>query len=699
MMEQITFQYPLWYFIFCLALGVGMSWLLYRRDKQFREQRSWLIGLLAGLRFLTISATAAFLLSPLLKVLQVESREPVVVLAQDVSESVGAAMDEGFLSDYLASLERLSRALDRKYDLRTYSFGTQTREGLDTSFSDKITNLSQALEFIYDAYDGENLGAVILAGDGIYNEGSNPLYSGEQLAAPIYSVALGDTTPKRDLLLRRVFHNKIAYLGDRFSVQADIAAINSQGRATNLTVYKIENGQAKRLEQKNISIAGEDFFRTEEIVLEADAPGVQRYRLSLSAIDGEVSTVNNSRDIFVDVLDARQKILLLGLAPHPDIAGLRKSMEQNKNYEVEVAYLDALKVQPEEYDLVIFHQLPGGSRDIRPMLNRMNKSGTPRLFIAGTRTDYNVLNNSQQLVSIKTDGRNTTETQARLAPNFGLFSIEEGWDELSNYPPLLAPFGDFSVSPEAQVLLYQRIRKIDTQYPLLAMGEIEGVRTGLLLAEGIWKWRLFNFLQEEEHELADAFTGKMIQYLSVKEDKRKFRVSINDNLINESEQALFEAELYNNSYELINDPDVQIVIRGEEGRAYDFTFDKSGNAYRLNAGILPVGNYTFSARVVSGGEELNSSGAFSVQPIQLELYETTADHRLLRLLSDRLGGAVVYPEDLENLPDLLESGGTVKPVLYQTRATRNLINFKWIFFALLLLLVSEWFLRRYFGGY
>ena len=193
--------------------------------------------------------------------------------------------------------------------------------------------------------------------------------------------------------------------------------------------------------------------------------------------------------------------------------------------------------------------------------------------------------------------------------------------------------------------------------------------------------------------------SQIVQYLSVKNDKRRFRVSLAKNIFDENEQIIFDAELYNDNYELINEPSAQLVITDEDGREFNYTFNPTGRAYRLNAGILPVGNYRFRANVNTGTENLSYNGQFSVQAVQLERYETTADHGLLRLLSERFGGQLLDRAAFANLPQLLEERGTVKPVLYETATTRSLINLKGIFFLILGLLTLEWFLRRYFGEY
>ena len=699
-MESLSFQYPGWYLIFCLLLGLAYAMFLYYRDNTFREQSKSLNWILGGIRFFCISLLAILLLSPLLKSLLTETKKPVVILAQDQSESIAAEMDEAALTAYRADFEQLKTNLEEEYEVKEYAFGNEVREGIDFTFEDKLSNISKLLGTVYDTYSNQNLGAVVLATDGIYNEGSNPIYASTKLSVPIYTVALGDTTPKLDLVLKRVFHNKIAYLGDKFKIQVDIAAQNCNGNNTSLNVYKVDNDGTQRLQQYPLNIDNNDFFRTREIILDADQSGVQRFRISLAGVSGEVTTENNVKDIFVDVLDARQKILIAANSPHPDITAIKQSIATNKNYEVEVAYINDFQKRPEDFDFIILHQLPAAGNNASFLLNAIGQRKIPRLFVVGSQINMGLINSVQDLVNIRANTRNTNEVQGRIAPNFSLFTIEEDiLSEIPNFPPLLAPFGEFEASPEAQVLMYQRIGKIDTQYPLLVLGESNGAKTGVLCAEGLWKWRLFDYLQRQDHDIFDSFLGKTVQYLALKEDKRKFRVNLSKNIFDENEPILLDAELYNESYELVNESDVTIIITNSEGNEFPFTFNKVDRAYRLNAGIFPVGNYRFRASVFSNGEDLSYSGQFSVQPIQKEIYETTADHGLLRLLSDKYGGELVYPAQLKGISGQISEKGTVKPVVYTTSKTRPVINLKWIFFLLLGLLTTEWFFRRYFGGY
>lgn len=699
-MSNINFQYPSWFILLCLGLGVLYALMLYYKSNAFRTQSGRLNFWLGLLRFCAVTFLAILLLEPFLRSVQTDAKKPILIVAQDQSESVVAEMDEAEKAAYTEAFQNFSASFDDKYELHQYAFGSEVREEIDFIFEDKVSNISDFLGTIYDLYSNQNLGAVVLATDGIYNEGSNPIYASTKLSVPIYTVALGDTTPSKDLVLKRVFHNKIAYLDDQFSIQIDVGAQNCANTSTRLTVSKVEGGTTRLLHDIPITIDRNDFFSTQEIVLDANESGVQRYRLRLAPIAGEERTVNNVKDIFVDVLDARQKVLILANSPHPDVTALRQNLNTNKNYQVSVAYINDLDVDVKSFDFVILHQLPSFKNNAAPVISLLNANNIPRLYIVGSQTDLLRLNTLQNLVGIVGDGRNTDEVQANLAKEFNLFNLSEKvTDELYRFPPLIAPFGQYRIGANAQPVLFQRIGKIDTRQPLLVLGEYEGIKTGILCAEGVWKWRLFDYLQHQNHDVFEELMGKTIQYLSVKEDKRRFRVSLPNNIIDENEAVIMDAELYNSSYELVNEPDASVVVTDSEGKEFNFTFNKTNNAYTLNAGIFPVGNYRFTAEAFYGGEKLSYSGQFSVQPIQLEAYETTADHNLLRLLSEKYGGEMVYPSNIASLTERIASQETIVPVLYETVKTQSVLNLKWIFFVLLALLTLEWFFRRYFGSY
>jgi len=335
--QNLHFQYPTWFLLLCLLLGVGYATFLYFRERKFDEAPKWTRPLLAVLRALSVAAIAALLLSPFIKTIKEDIQEAIVIVAQDNSSSVTAEMSDDQVAQYIASSQAMSDKLGTKYETKRISFGEAVTVGSIDTFTQQVTNLSSLIDYVNDNYADQNLGALIIATDGIYNEGKNPIYSKLNMTAPIYTVAMGDTTRRKDILVKNVFHNKIAYLGDKFSIQADVQAINAGGANTKLKVQQMGTG-GKVIQEKVLSIKGDDYFSTQDIILEAATTGNIKYRISVQGVDNEISKANNYKDIFIEVLDARQKILILANAPHPDLGAMKSLITTNKNYEVDIKY-------------------------------------------------------------------------------------------------------------------------------------------------------------------------------------------------------------------------------------------------------------------------------------------------------------------------------------------------------------------------
>src|SRR4029079_1901754 len=132
------------------------------------------------------------------------------------------------------------------------------------------------------------------------------------------------------------------------------------------------------------------------ILLNCDAKvkGMQRYTITVSRQQGELSYLNNVKDIFIDVIDGRQKILLLASAPHPDLGALKNAIETNQNYEVEILYahelINDIPNKLKDYNLVILHQIPGVDFSSKNLFDALDKMKLPRLYILGSQSNLSV---------------------------------------------------------------------------------------------------------------------------------------------------------------------------------------------------------------------------------------------------------------------------------------------------------------------
>ena len=673
---------------------------MYFRDTRFAESKTWVPLALALLRFLGVTGLATLLLTPLLKQITEDTKKPQIVVLQDHSLSVTQAEESQDQSEYQTGINNMISGLSEDYDVSVFKFG-ETISAIDDTVAQeyKTTNISAAMQHVYDVFNDQNLGAVVLATDGLYNEGRNPLYNSMQFKAPIYTVGLGDTTIRKDLFIKNVLYNKIAYLGDKFNVQVDIQAFNAAGTSTKLRVRKEQGDEFNIISEKNIRLDKNQFFTTETITLDAAQPGINRYRLSVTQINGEQSTVNNVQDIYVEVLDSRLKILVLANAPHPDLAAMNQILGANKNYEIDVKYAGT-KESLTGYDFYVFHNLPSRRHSIDAILPIMNRAKAPRLFVVGAQTNLAQFNKSQSTLNIKGNNSTQNDVQPIINQGFTAFNISDNTkNKLNQFTPVIAPFGEYSEGPKTSTLLYQKIGRIETKFPLLSFSDDSGIKTAVLAGEGIWKWKLFDYLQYQNFDIITDLLDKTFVYTSIKEDKRRFRSSVAKNIFRENENIYFDAELYNNAYQLINDPDAFVTIKNSKGESFPFTFSKLSNAYTLDAGRFPEGKYRYTASTNVGGETLTQDGRFTVQSIQLELFNTTADHSLLRSVSANNGGSFYLPEQIDQLSEDLKGNNRIKPTVYATTSTKPIIHYKWLFVVLFLILALEWFLRRFYGHY
>ena len=699
-MEALSLQFPAWFILLCVGLGVVFALLLYYRDTTFRDQSSWVRWLMSVLRFLTVTTISLLLLSPFLKLTRESVQNPIIVVGQDNSASLTDGLSASDSTAYLRDLRGMISRLSEKFDVRVMTFGESTHPADTFSFNEKVTDIAQFLDQAADQYADQNLGAIVMATDGLFNRGRNPLYARRQSLAPVYPIALGDTSIKTDLWISHVLHNEIAFLGDQFPVQIDIAASKLNNRNAQLRLERIDGGQRILLSERPVRIDGDQFFGTEEILIEAAQPGIARYRVSLSGIAGESLYSNNTRDFYVEVIDGRVKVLILANSPHPDLAALKQILGEQQNYEATVELMRAYKGDARDYDLVVFHQLPSVRYGIAPILSELDATQIPRLFIVGSQTTLSAFNTSQPFLKIQAGQQSSNEVTAIVDQAFNLFTVPDNLtQQIGRFAPLQAPFGQYTVDPSARVYLWQQIGKVETQFPLLLFGETGDVKTGILAAEGFWRWRLYDFMQHGTHDLTHTLLAKTIQFLTVKEDKRRFRASPSDHLYMDNEVITFDAELYNRSYERVTEPDVFLDVRDDAGNAFHYTFSKADVAYTLSLGKYPVGEYQYTAYTDYDGTRQQVNGKFNVQQTELESYVTTADHQLLQALAQQTHGHVYYPGQLSTLADSLLLNSSIKPVMYQSVINQPLIHLRWIFFLFLFLLGLEWFIRRYLGGY
>jgi hypothetical protein len=199
-------------------------------------------------------------------------------------------------------------------------------------------------------------------------------------------------------------------------------------------------------------------------------------------------------------------------------------------------------------------------------------------------------------------------------------------------------------------------------------------------------------------EAFDEMISKIIQFLSTKDDKRRFKVYPLKNEYLNSETVVFETEVYNQIYEPTYGHKIELQIKDDENNTTGFSYitSEQNSTYQVNG--LENGIFTYEARAVINGNNEIATGSFTIRDLQIETTNLTANHDLLRNVSAQNGGEFYTKNQLDQLRDnLILEEQEFK--IYSSESYLAIINMKWGFFVLIIFVSVEWFLRKYNGSY
>lgn len=630
------------------------------------------------------------LLGPLLNQINFFEEKPIVVLAIDDSASIQDGYDSIQFEMVKSTMAQLESELNNEdYELRIRGINQYYNNLSEVTFTSQSTDLHKVLQGIRQDFEQQNLVSTLLISDGIDNYGSSPQFL--TLNYPVFSLAVGDTIPAQDLSITKINYNKIVYEGNQFPLVVDIFNNGYVGEQVFVDVLK--NGTV--LQSQSVNLNGDQQLNSFEFILDAEVIGIDSYQVSIRPMAGESSVNNNSRTAFIEVVDSKQKILIAASAPHPDIKALKSVIESKEGVEVS-SYLDGITEEIPEgpFDLVILHQLPQLT-DLPGWLNATIEN-TNTWFITGV-DDLNTINRINPVLVYNSFGQ-SDGVGLNVNPNFELFQIDEELKYRAvNYPPAVAPYGSFEIKNNADVYLYQKIGNVETNRPLLTIYNGDERKSAVFSGSGFWKWRLQENGQFDDAKLFDEIFGKLIQYLATKDDKRNFRVSTTNESYFDSESVELITEVYNELYEKVYDYNIDLTITNSQGETEEYNYVNSPTEnFKING--LDPGIYNFRASTSLAGKREIAEGSFSVEKLALEDINLTANHQLLKNISNNSGGSFNLLENYESAISNIEALNPRPITRSNERLSPIIENPLWLI-ILVILLSTEWFLRKYHGSY
>ena len=643
---------------------------------------------LSVLRFVLVFFVLLFLLEPFVKKVTNSNELPTINVLIDNSTSV-ATVDSSALKNVLKQIKLGSKELEGQYEFQFYDL----KGILDTLvINEPSTNLYQSFKNIDESNIGFNVAASVLVSDGIVNQGLS--LENIRSQTNVFAIGLGDTTAKNDIQVKEMFVNRSAFLGNQFPVQASILAKGYKGKTT--TVRLLVNG--KEVEKSVVVFSQENDLKEVAFKYTSKKPGLLNVAIKVDGLEGEISSSNNLKSKFVKVNESRLKLCFLTRNPHPDIKAITSAINSLDKYEVDVFHLSFKKKLPklEDYDLFILHQLPGINSQNTSIMREIFISDKPRWIIIGNNTDLRQLNTFSKSVNIL-NNRSYDEVSGDWNTSFDLFSTEELDLSFAAYSsPLKVPYAKYIVKPESEVVLFQKVGTTLTDRPLLLYNNSNNTKELCLTAEGIWRWRITEFLETGATENFDEMISKLIGLLDPARKNQQFEATIVSDVYNISSDPKFVFVSKNQLGELVYDNEITLNIFKGKKKVVSHSFFVSENNNYHTIPPLDTGIYRFEAITQLGGKKFTDYGSFSVEDVQLEDKDLVARFDGLRALATNNGGEFYEAQEVEQL--LQELKDREYPVLIQSTKSENYLLDNYLPLLLLLLLVSiEWVARKVYG--
>ena len=691
----LTSEYSIFWLFVIVLFSLGISYILYRNDKNIKEVNPLVVYLLMALRFSSIFFISFFLIKPLITHSEKKTFKPKLLILQDNSESIALGKDSLYYrNDFFKKHDAFCESLQENgIDYSVYSFSDSIALNSEFKFDKKITNISNALKLASELNIKKNIGGILLLTDGIYNKGRDPFYLSKNFHLPIYTVGLGDTSSVSDLKIQEIRINKIGFTNQNIPFSIDVKSENIRGKNINLRI--LEKG--KILFEKAININQLQFYLSVESFISHLKEGLHALDFELTVLESEYNVRNNKQTVYLNIVDTKKKILILYSAPHPDVAALRSVFSKQQGVASDFYNIQDFKGDIKNYNLVIFHQLPDKKNSIEKLHKLLSENRIPILNIITSKTDLKQLNKWNSAV-LFTHSLNKNEwIELNTNKEFSLFNIDESLkDFINQVPPILTPTLNFRIEGEVNILAFQEVKGISIGKPAIIFSDGEDGKIAFVTGEGLWKWKLFNYQRDGNTNAFTELILKISQYLSLKVTKESFVVDIK-NQYNEYEPIRFSVQLYNNSLEKIENQEVKFVYKEKDGKEYKYVLNPINSSYVGNIGFLKSGEYSYRISTKLKSKEISKSGKFIVLPSVLEYRQLTANHDLLMKISQQTHALFFDKNNWSQLVDSIKLNPNFKPQVYTSEKLTDLINLKWILLVLFVFLSTEWFIRKYFG--
>jgi uncharacterized membrane protein len=321
------------------AIGVAVL-VTYRGLKQEGDRPTDRIVLI-GLRLAVISVLLFCLFRPLLVLKAAVPQQNFLGILIDDSRSMTIADSGGkprtdFVTTQLGPNSPLLDSLSKRFVLRFFRFSASAdriASPADMQYGGTISKLGNALERARDELAGLPLAGLVMLSDGAdTSEGTldESLASLKARQIPVYSVGLGRERFDHDIQITRVEAPRSTLKGTSLAVDVVLTQTGYSGAKLKLTV----EDQGRMVGSQDVSLPPDGESTTVRVPFTAVDAGARVFKFHITPQAGEQVVQNNARDALIQVVDRQEKILYFEGEPRPELAFIRRAVDDDKNLRV-----------------------------------------------------------------------------------------------------------------------------------------------------------------------------------------------------------------------------------------------------------------------------------------------------------------------------------------------------------------------------
>lgn len=639
--------------------------------------------MLGVLRFSTLFSILVLIINPKFVSETFTIDKPKLPVVVDNSASVRALNQVENVNSLIKSLKG-NQALNDKFDLSFYSFGSNLRDSDSLTFTKKNTNISRALGSVNELFKNQTAPTLLIT-DGNQTIGSDYEFTSPELTNEVFPIILGDSITYTDIKIELLNTNRYAFLKNQFPVEVLLVYA---GESSISSEFIVQQGNSIIYKEK-LSFSLNDNTKTISFTIPALDVGLQKYKAQILPLQDEKNTTNNRKQFAVEVIDQATNVLVISEITHPDLGAFKKAITTNDQRRVTFKRPSEAISILNDYQIVLLYQ---PDRNFRGVYSEIAKLKKNTFVITGLQTDWNFLNNIQENY-IKNVNNQSEDVSGSLNPNYGTFAIDDiGFASLK---PLKTLFGDLEILAPHDIVLEQYIDGIASESPMLVTMEVDGVRHAIWDGENIWKWRAQCFIDTDSFEDFDDFLGKMIQYLA--SNKRRSRLEVtNEGYYYNNNSIKVSAQYFDQNFIFDSRASLLITVTNSE------TKDKivlpmllKNNFYDIDLNSLSAGEYQYTVAV--SDQTVMRSGNFTILDFDVEEQFLNADVTKLDKLATNTGGKAFFITETSEILSALIKDDSFQLTQKRAQKVVPLIDWKYLLGLIVFLLTSEWFLRKYNG--